>query len=360
MAKKKRPNESNYDKRHNITIEKYVRRIRRIYTTAATQATLAATRVQTPKPDKIFAFSDYPSLKKEVEEIFKTMHDAILASIVSGTREAWYLSQIKNDELTKYVLNDKALQKEITQKYFSRNQEALSAFQKRKIGGLGLSDRVWKMTDGYQTEIELALDNGIGSGRSAASLSRDVRKYLNEPDKLFRRVRDKHGELKLSKAAEAYHPGQGVYRSSFKNAMRLTRTEISLSYQEADYQRIKAFPFVVGIRVNRSNNPYPCIVCDSIKGDYPPTFKWVLNHANCRCFTTTILATEQEIMDFNTAILKGDNPTIKSVNAVTKVPDSFTKFINDNKKRIANYKSQPFYVKNNFVDGDVLKGLKPL
>ena len=56
-------------------------------------------------------------------------------------------------------------------------------------------------------------------------LSRDVRRYLRNPDKLFRRVRDKHGNLRLSKAAKAYHPGRGVYRSSYRNALRLTATE---------------------------------------------------------------------------------------------------------------------------------------
>lgn len=349
MAKKKRPNESDYDRRHNITIEKYVRRIRRIYTTAATQATLAATRVQTPKPDKIFAFSDYPSLKKEVEEIFKTMHDAILASIVSGTREAWYLSQIKNDDLAKYVLNDKALQKDIVQKYFSRNQEALSAFQKRKIGGLGLSDRVWKLTDSYRNEIEMALDHGIANGNSAATMARDVKKFLNEPDKLFRRVRNERGELVLSKNARAYHPGQGVYRSSYANSFRLTRSEINMSYHIADNTRRDRFDFVVGYEVKRSNNPYPCVVCDSLKGKYPKSYKFWPRHPACKCHTVTILMTEQEIMKLNEAILKDQVPNIKSVNEVTEMPEGFNNWLKENKPKLLRAKSVPYFLSKNNV-----------
>ena len=66
-------------------------------------------------------------------------------------------------------------------------------------------------------------------------MSRDVCGYLRNPDKLFRRVRDKHGNLRLSKAAKAYHPGRGVYRSSYRNALRLTATENNMAYRTADH-----------------------------------------------------------------------------------------------------------------------------
>lgn len=49
--------------------------------------------------------------------------------------------------------------------------------------------------------------------------------YDKVVERLYRRVRGADGKLHLSKAAKAYHPSQGVYRSSYKNAMRLTRTE---------------------------------------------------------------------------------------------------------------------------------------
>ena len=72
---------------------------------------------------------------------------------------------------------------------------------------------------------------------------------MNEPDRLYRRVRDKGGNLRLSKAAKMYHPGQGVYRSSAKNAQRLTRTEINMAYRESEYLRWQQLDFIVGIRV---------------------------------------------------------------------------------------------------------------
>jgi hypothetical protein len=55
---------------------------------------------------------------------------------------------------------------------------------------MNLSDRVWKYTKAFKTEMELAIDLGL-DGRSSQKLSQDVRSLLNEPNKLFRRVRDK-------------------------------------------------------------------------------------------------------------------------------------------------------------------------
>jgi hypothetical protein len=133
--------------------------------------------------------------------------------------------------------------------------EALKAFQERKINGLGLSDRVWNYSRQLKGELELGIDIALGEGRSAAQLSRDLRQYLQNPDKLFRRVKDKHGILHLSKNAQKYHPGPGVYRSSYKNAMRLTRTEINMAYRVADYEKYQQLDFVTGI-VNHPVKPH--------------------------------------------------------------------------------------------------------
>ena len=61
------------------------------------------------------------------------------------------------------------------------------------------------------------VQNAIKSGQSHDDLARNLQKYLRDPDKLFRKVKNKEtGKLEWSKAAKDYHPGQGVYRSSFK------------------------------------------------------------------------------------------------------------------------------------------------
>ena len=95
-------------------------------------------------------------------------------------------------------------------RYFSTNDEAREAFIQRKTNGLNLSDRVWNYTNQFKEEIELGLDVSLRNGVSAEEMTKELRQYLKFPDKLFRRVRDEHGVLQLSKRAAAFHPGQGV------------------------------------------------------------------------------------------------------------------------------------------------------
>ena len=63
-------------------------------------------------------------------------------------------------------------------------------------------------TEAFKNEIELGLDVGIRNGMSAAEMSRDLRDWLRYPDMLFRRVRDEHGDLRLSQRASMFHPGK--------------------------------------------------------------------------------------------------------------------------------------------------------
>ena len=231
--------------------------------------------------------------------------------------------------------------------------EALAAFQQRKVNGLGLSDRVWNLTDRFKTELELALDVGIGEGRSAQQISRDVRGYLNQPDKLFRRVRDKHGNLKLSKAAAAYHPGQGVYRSSYKNALRMARTEVNMAYHAADYESWIDNPLVIGIEVILSNN-HTCNgkpfvdICDYLKGKYPKAFKFTGWHPQCRCIAIPVTPSKDEVIEYVKAQIAGkDVSNWKFKGEVKDMPKTFTGWMKENAERVERMKSKPYFITDN-------------
>lgn len=85
------------------------------------------------------------------------------------------------------------------QKYLKHNTKALEQFQQRKIYGETLSDRVWRYTDQFKEQIEYALDTGIRDGLSANEIARNLKKYLKEPDRLFRKIRDNKGGLHCRK-----------------------------------------------------------------------------------------------------------------------------------------------------------------
>ena len=162
------------------------------------------------------------------------------------------------------------------------------------------------------------------------------------------------GKLHLSKNAKAFHPGQGVYRSSYKNAMRLTRTETNAAYRLADQDRWQRMDFVVGMRVHKSNNHPTEDICDVLAGDYPKTFKFSAWHPQCRCYVTSILCTKEEMMQMQRDILAGKSTNgFRSVNEVRTVPKAFTDWVDANGDRIMRAKALPYFLKDNgkIVDG---------
>ncbi|MDP2234983.1 MAG: hypothetical protein Q8J88_00995 [Bacteroidales bacterium] len=330
-------------------IEAYADKTRKIYLAAIRRLVALANEanIDTSKP---FRFEDYPSINKQAQEILKVLNDQIKVNIVNGIGQEWDESNKLNDLRTESVFKLKKIGK-VPTAYLQRNLAARDAFINRKTGkdGLNLSKRVWNYVGQFRQEMEMALDIGLADGRSAAELSRDVRKYLNEPDKLFRRVRDKRGVLQLSKNAKAYHPGRGVYRSSYKNAMRLTRTETNMAYRTADHTRWQQLPFIQGFEVRLSNNHTVVDICDDLQGKYPKEFKFTGWHPNCRCHVVAVLPTDEEFDKMEQALLDGESE-VGSSRKVIRVPDSYKKWIKDHKTQYEEAKKKgtlPYFIKDN-------------
>ncbi len=349
------PKPTDYDKTHLRNMAAIGTRIDRIFKKAAEEAAKIGVSIKKTLPeDRIFSFDDYPATQKQIERLMTALQESMETTIVSGVRSAWTLSNNKNNALVSRIFGDRVgdLSKEQYRRYFSTNGAALDAFLGRKEQGLNLSDRVWRYTNAFKHEIELGLDLGIRTGESAASMTRSLRQYLQHPDKLFRRVRDKHGNLRLSKAAQAFHPGRGVYRSSYKNARRLASTETNMAYRTSDHLRWQQMDFVVGIEIRLSNNHtlngVPLTdICDTLKGRYPKDFKFVGWHPHCRCHVVTILKTEEEMQQDTQRILAGEKPEKGSVNAVRDVPAAFKGWVEEHAGRIKMGGNLPYFLRDN-------------
>ena len=343
-----------FDKQHQSNLSAYEREIDRLYRKIISQAVAIGVSLPDFKADRLFSFDDYPAISKQLEKLLQAMQSGLSTIILNGIDAEWTLANNKNSELARQVFGESIgkMTKEQERRYFSTNDSAREAFTKRKVNGLNLSDRVWRYTDQFKSEIELGLDIGIRNGLSADDMSRELRDYLRHTDKLFRRVRDEHGELQLSKRAAAFHPGQGVYRSSYKNARRLAATETNMAYMSADYERWQQLDFVVGIEIKLSNNhtlngvPFTDI-CDELKGRYPKDFKFTGWHPHCRCRAVTILKTDEEIAEDTRRILDGKPLDGKSVNRVDDVPDAFKRWLKDNEERAKRSYSMPYFIKDN-------------
>lgn len=366
MAKRqkvKRFSVQSYDAAHYRQTEQYTQAVDALFDRATNEIVRAAAKGQYD-PDKPFSFDDYPSVKALMQSVTKQLASRITTVIETGSKKQWLFACSKNDGFISSILDTSKLSKAQLKNMQDQNLDALKTFQGRKVEGMNLSQRVWKYVGQYREQLEAALDAGLGEGRSAAQLSRDVRQNLKDPNRLFRRVRDKRGNLVLSKAARAFHPGRGVYRSSAKNAARLTRSEINMAYRESDYLRWQSLDFVVGFEVKRSNHEplCKCDICEKLKGRYPKHFKFKGWHPQCMCYAVPILMDEEtfdenELGDLKAALRGTQYKRLEAKNVVVDVPDGFKEWVREHEEAQANWSSTPYFIKDNFTDGKLSKGL---
>lgn len=219
-----------------------------------------------PLGDQPFSFSDYPEVQRIIDDIFEEFRQSVEVTITEGL--AW------EDNLSASKATDIASRYGVA--VAQQRNQAVAGFAQRKVGWLDLSQRVWNITDTFHKEVETAMDIALRDGTPANRLATDLKQYLKHPDKLFRRVRDEHGQLQLSKRAKEFHPGAGVYRSSYKNARRLAVTETDMAYHKADNERWRQLDFVLGYEVQVSGtNPNVCPLCVELAGKYPKDFEFV-------------------------------------------------------------------------------------
>lgn len=291
------------------------------------------------------AFRFPPSIVRRMNGIITDMHGELLAVTEDEITRMWDLSNEKNDKIVadylKTITNIKAAQ---SAAYYMPNIPALKAFISGRHGTETLNDAVWKIARQFRAEMEVHLGLGIVNGTSAQTISQRIRQYLQNPDALFRRVRDASGKLVPSQRMREYHPGQGVYRSAYKNAMRVARSETNMAYHSADTQRWAQLDMVKGIKISLSgshptyNFPEICEVCAGI---YPKTFDWQGWHPSCLCHAVPILTSRESFNRYLDTGIRERN------NYITLYPDSFKYFVKDNFERFSNYSSVPYWFRDN-------------
>lgn len=354
MAKKKKIDIDKYASGLFLRTEQYADKVRQHYATAVEEL-LKLSANSHISPDEVFSFSDNKKLSAKANNVLLGLYSAVYNEIKGGIAAEWEYANLSCDALIESIFGKGLEEDNHFARWFSRNQEAMDAFFARKsaYGGMNLSQKVWRYTGDLKTEMELALSLSLGQGDSASTVSRKVRQYLQEPEKLFRRIRtgtDANGNplYKLSKAAKAYHPGRGVYRSSYKNAMRLTRTETNMAYRASEQDRWQRMDFVVGYEVKRSKRGFDCSICESLKGKFPKDFVFRGWHAQCRCVVVPILATDDEFIKMQEKILAGENPaSVRSANTIRRPHEDFYNWWENNKGRVETATTMPYWVQDN-------------
>ena len=329
--------------------EGYAEQVRKLFAGAVNDILALTSSVPHLDEGEVFRYSEQKKIAKKVSDRLRNLHSAVYAAIKNDIALEWDEANNACDELAASCFGKEILSDKRFAGWFERNTEAMDAFISRSEAGLNLSDRIWQPVKQLRSEMELAMTVAIGDGDSASQISRYVRQYLNNPDKLFRRIRDEKGNLKLSKAAKAYHPGQGVYRSSAKNAMRIARTETNIAYRRADNTRWQQMDFVIGQEINLSRNHPVTDICDTLAGRYPKNFVFDGWHPQCFCYVVPILLSEKDMMAMQQAKLNGEDYDI-SGKVITDMPGNFKSWAIDNAERIEKAKERgtlPYFIRNN-------------
>lgn len=310
--------------------EHYADNVRRLYATAIDELLKLSAMKASNGVSAAFSFSDSKRLSEQANAILRALYSGVYNEIKGGVIAEWGNANKSCDALITSIFGRKVKEDNHYARFFARNKESVDAFFKRKseYGGLNLSQRVWKYVGDFKTEMEMALSVAMGEGKSAATISREVRKYPF---------------------------GRGVYRSSYKNAMRLARTETNMAYRTADQERWRQLDFVIGYRVVLSDNHPEPDICNDLsakrgekgsRGVYPKDFVFKGWHPQCRCYVVPILADEKEFDKIQEAILN-DEPIPESKSAIREPNKYFQDWWMKNKKRVSEAQSLPYWVKDN-------------
>ena len=281
-------------------------------------------------------------IESAVDRELLNLESMLYANISAFQKDGWERAERKNDDFISLFIKGMSISSATKDGMFTHS---LSAFEDLKndidSNGLKLSDRVWNITQQTKSQLEFYLDSGVVAGRNSNGISSDIRQILQNPQKRFRRIRNEKGELVLSQPMKDYHPGQGVYRSAYKNALRTSATTTNTAYRSADYERWSKQDFVLGIEIHRSaNNRGPCKICDAMVGKYPKTFKFTGFHPFCICFATPITMEPENFADF---LL---NDTVPKEQVITDIPQGAKDFVIENKDGL----QSAFWYKDNFTN----------
>lgn len=368
--------------------EAYAEKVRLMF--AQTVNDILALNKTMPTLDEGVMYSfDGESLKKqkEVERLLRRLHSSATMAIQQGIKFEWEQANVECDKLIESAFGKKVLSNPKFSAWTNRNEAARDAFISRTEKGMNLSDRIWKPVRQLRDEMEVAMTISIGEGESASSMSRKVRSYLNDPDLMFRRFRykDDAGEWQrkwkkrikdeetgkyrwIDYDRDDYKTGAGVYKSSAKNAMRVTRTETNIAYRRADNARWQDMDFVLGQRVQLSKSHPREDICDKLQGDYPKDFIFDGWHPQCFCFCTPILISEDEMAKVTEAALRGEKYEPQG-KPITDYPDSFKDWVTEHSEAIAKARqrgTEPYFITNNaqaidnILNPEAAKKLTPL
>lgn len=333
----------------------YNKRLGRLYSDYVKKLTSLGYGEDVLEDDALFNFDNFPQLKARLNDIFNDYYQNSLLCYKSGITDSVALAY-NHDEMViggYSVLTDKAIR-------VARDTAAATFISNRlkTKNGLNLAQIVWNYCQQTKSEFEMAMSNtiadGIKQGSSAEEIGKSIRRYLNDPDMMYRRYHtikvQKNGKKKDvvtwrrrriidGKVRFIEEPlekvGMGVYRSARKNALRVARTEINSAYHKARNERWQNEPFVIGQYIHVSPQHNIDDICNDLEGRYPTDYVWISWHSQCICTSDPITIQGEEKKEFYKRLMAGeDMSNYVSPFAVLTMPEKYNQYIKDNSEAI--------------------------
>lgn len=333
----------------------YNKRLGRLYSDYVKKLTSLGYGEDVLEDDALFNFDNFPQLKARLNDIFNDYYQNSLLCYKSGITDGVALAY-NHDEMViggYSLLNNKAIR-------IARDTAAATFISNRlkTKNGLNLAQTVWNYCQQTKSEFEMAMSNtiadGIKKGSSAEEIGKSIRRYLNEPDMMYRRYHtikvQKNGKKKDvvtwrrsriidGKVRFIEEPlekvGMGVYRSARKNALRVARTEINAAYHKARNERWQNEPFVIGQYIHVSPQHNIDDICNDLEGRYPKDYVWIPWHPQCICTSDPITIQGEEKKEFYKRLMAGeDMSNYVSPFAVLTMPEKYNQYIKDNSEAI--------------------------
>ena len=333
----------------------YNKRLGRLYSDYVKKLTSLGYGEDVLEDDALFNFDNFPQLKARLNEIFNDYYQNSLLCYKSGITDGVALAYNHDEAVIGgySVLTDKAIR-------VARDTAAATFISNRlkAKNGLNLAQTIWNYCQQTKSEFEMAMSNtiadGIKKGSSAEEIGKSIRRYLNDPDMMYRRYHtikvQKNGKKKDvvtwrrrriidGKVRFVEEPlekvGMGVYRSARKNALRVARTEINSAYHKARNERWQNEPFVIGQYIHVSPQHNIDDICNDLEGRYPKDYVWISWHPQCICTSDPITIQGEEKKEFYKRLMAGeDMSNYVSPFAVLTMPEKYNQYIKDNSEAI--------------------------
>jgi hypothetical protein len=149
--------------------------------------------------------------------------------------------------------------------------------------GLSLSARVWNLTAEAEKSITAAVNTGVVTGMSAYRIGRQVRRFLRDPQQSASGA-PVRGDWTVA-------PGRGVYRSAYKNAQRLSRTENTRAFGEGVQRFAAERDWIVGNTWVAEDEA--CDACQEMDGKFFPKGANIPYPLHPHCFCYLELTTDE-------------------------------------------------------------------